>query len=266
MRKIMCMVIAFWTVTASGSHIRGVDMWVSQTDSHTFEYNLRLYSKLSSTSADNPEIILEWGDGNVDTISRTMFTDFIVEDVRESVFIAYHTYTSYGDYTIHPQLTNWEHGILNMGSSESEPLVGEIEVKLWPFIMAGNTFNGWQNAQTFLYTGTGNFAIDLSFNEANGDSVVIVQQPVSQLAVGPQYTYPSGFGCTEYFIGTVYHCDNITIQGDYAVSFKFMEYKDGFFVASQLREFVFRYAPGMGVEEEQESSITLVFPNPVQVS
>jgi Secretion system C-terminal sorting domain len=262
MRKLLLAILIFVSTSGFASHFRGMDMWTNQITTNTITLDVLMYTDLFAGAADSPEIRVDWGDGNIDTIVRDFYIDDPWLEVRESHYGGTHMYLSNGNFTISVEIANWESGILNINSSDLQPFKGQVNVVISPFLGLNN-FNGWVNSQFYLYDSTGNFSFDLSYIESDADSVSIVQQVVSQMSIPSMYQYPTAYGCTEYFVGNIYHCDNITTHGQYAVSFLTKEYRGGLFVASHLREFIFSYLPFVGIEENSKIEQLKFYPNPV---
>jgi hypothetical protein len=265
MKKILLLLTALFLFSASrATHFRGIEMYATHLSGKTYKLYINLYTKASSP-ASTVSIQVGWDDGTADTLqldTASGSTDPIT-DTRTYNLELIHTYSADGFYTPTTTVPNWEASILNITDAVNTPFTGYIEIVVGP-LTGYNHFDGYQYHQTDGVQSGNNYYLDLSWSEPDGDSVVIEQQPASELTLGVNYYYPApSWGGSEYIWDKVYHFDNIATQGYYAVSFRTKEYRVGNLIASQLREFCFIYnATITGVDERNPDQFLEIFPNP----
>jgi gliding motility-associated-like protein len=101
------------------------------------EYEVTILTHTNPFSpADRPEFILEWGDGDIDTIPRTSQTLITVgtEQVYQNLYISQHTYPGPGVYTLQYIDPNRIAGILNINGSVDVPMCVQSQIIVTPFL------------------------------------------------------------------------------------------------------------------------------------
>jgi gliding motility-associated-like protein len=101
---------------ASATHNRAGEITYRQIGQYTFEATLITYTDSRSTSADRPQITLDWGDGKSDNVNRNAQTT-VATFTFKNVYIQRHTYAGPGQYRIKFEDPNRVAGIVNMTNS-----------------------------------------------------------------------------------------------------------------------------------------------------
>lgn len=105
-----------------GSHNRGGEIRYEHLQGATYRIEIHHYTCLNAPS-DRPELVLDLGDGTVDTIPRTSFVDDPAAGccpVRHSFYTTTHDYPNLGVYTIRYDDQNRSAGIVNIPNSVTQ--------------------------------------------------------------------------------------------------------------------------------------------------
>jgi gliding motility-associated-like protein len=143
-RILLIITLLLTSLTVFGTHNRAgyiTYRYIGPASSDTREYEITVTTctKLSSTSADRPELQICWGDSKRDTVPRTSFIDDFTFDVRQNKYVYNHTYASYGSFTIEVYDPNRNADIINIVASINEPFCITTQIILSPFVGPNNS-------------------------------------------------------------------------------------------------------------------------------
>lgn len=110
---LFCLVLA---MPAWATHNRAGEIIVCHVSGYTYQVTIITHTKLSAP-ADRPELPLDWGDGQVDTITRTSIVDDPTRDLRRSEYVATHQYAGPGSFTLEMEDANRNSGVNNIPNS-----------------------------------------------------------------------------------------------------------------------------------------------------
>src|SRR5690606_9367608 len=89
-------------------------------------------TKLSSIAADRPELPLDWGDGTIDTLSRTSTFDSPLQDLRRNEYVGVHQYLGPGVYDLVMEDPNRNGGVVNVPNSIMVPFTIKTQLVIAP--------------------------------------------------------------------------------------------------------------------------------------
>lgn len=108
-----------WSGSALATHNRAGEIIVCHEGGSTYRVTIITHTKLSAP-ADRPELVIDYGDGVVDTIPRTSITDDPFRDLRRSEYLTFHNYPNLGVYTLSFDDQNRNAGVVNVPNSISQ--------------------------------------------------------------------------------------------------------------------------------------------------
>ncbi|MCL2168265.1 MAG: gliding motility-associated C-terminal domain-containing protein [Lentimicrobiaceae bacterium] len=202
----------------------------------TYEFTIITYTYTPST-ADRPEIDVLWGDNTNSTIQR-LSKITVGTDISKNTYIANHTYSSYGIYSVTFEDPNRNAGIINIPNSVNIPFFIETIVVINPFLGSNSSVillnppldNGCVG--TTYYHNVGAY-------DPDGDSLsykLIDCRGLDGLSI-PGYSLPQA---SQYI-----NIDEITgdliwetpvMQGEYNIAIQISEYRNGQFMGSVVRD------------------------------
>jgi len=141
MKKIcFLLVLSFlFALSANATHNRAGFISYTHVSGFTYEVEITIYT-VADSPADRPMLILNWGDGEIDTIPRTNGGGngvLISNGAKENKYIMQHTFPSLGDYVLSMEDPNRNGGIINIPNSVNVPFFIQSELK----ITNSNDFN-----------------------------------------------------------------------------------------------------------------------------
>lgn len=104
------------SIPAWATHNRAGEIIICHLGGFTYQVTIITHTKLSAP-ADRPELPLDWGDGDVDTIARTSIIDDPDRDLRRNEYVATHQYTGPGIFTLQFDDQNRNSGVINVPNS-----------------------------------------------------------------------------------------------------------------------------------------------------
>lgn len=106
----------FLAAHAMATHNRAGEIIVCHVAGATYRVTIITHTKLSAP-ADRPELVLNYGDGETDTIPRTNISDDPSRDLRRSEYTVLHDYPNLGVYTLSFDDPNRNGGVINVPNS-----------------------------------------------------------------------------------------------------------------------------------------------------
>ncbi|MEI6576676.1 MAG: gliding motility-associated C-terminal domain-containing protein [Bacteroidota bacterium] len=138
MRKLFIVFILLgFTLAAMATHQRAGEITFRWKGGLTYEFTILTYTYAPSP-ADRPSLDLNFGDGQIGTISRVEKVD-LPNQIRRNKYIGDHTYSGVGSYIVSLEDPNRNGGILNIPNSVNVPLFIETLLVINPFFTANNS-------------------------------------------------------------------------------------------------------------------------------
>jgi len=237
MRKFVLFFGLFLLCTAAfATHQRAGEITYEWVRGLTYKFTIITYTYTPST-ADRPEIVVFWGDNSRDTIPRLSKTS-VGTDISKNVYVATHTYSSNGIYSVTFEDPNRNSGIINIPNSVNIPFFLETILVINPFLGPNNSVqllnppldNGCKDV--IYYHNVGAY-------DPDGDSLsykLIDCRGLDGLPI-PGYSLPQA---SQYI-----SIDEITgdliwetpmKQGEYNIAILISEYRRGQFMGSVVRD------------------------------
>ena len=227
--------ICLWYV-GFATHQRAGEITYKHVNGLTYEFTIITYTYTPS-SADRPEIDVLWGDNSSSTIPRLSKTS-VGTDISKNVYVARHTYSSSGIYSVTFEDPNRNAGIINIPNSVNIPFFIETIIVINPFL-------GFNNSVQLLNPPLDNGCVDVTYYhnvgayDPDGDSLsykLIDCRGMDGLPI-PGYQWPQH---SQYI-----NIDEITgdliwetpiMQGEYNIAILISEYRNGQFIGSVVRD------------------------------
>ncbi|MFK7950689.1 MAG: T9SS type A sorting domain-containing protein [Saprospiraceae bacterium] len=244
MKNFFLLITFFLSTTSSATHNRAGEITYEQIGALTYQITVTTYTKASSVPADRDSLEVFWGDGTSEYVQRSNGNGILLgNDIKENHYISTHTYSSIGAYTVSMTDPNRNAGILNLNPPNSDqiPFYLEAEIVILP--------TGTNNSPIFLNKPVDMGYIGQKFShcpnhiDTEGDSLVYElvtpKQGINSLALN--YSLPHLIGSQPQ----VYSFDAMTgmytwltpqIAGEYVITIRLKEYRNGVFIGSILRD------------------------------
>ncbi|MCL1850242.1 MAG: gliding motility-associated C-terminal domain-containing protein [Bacteroidetes bacterium] len=237
MRKIILFfgLLLLW-MAGFATHQRAGEITYKHLSGLTYEFTIITYTYTPST-ADRPEIPVHWGDNSIDTIPRLSKTS-VGTDISKNVYVAKHTFSSWGVYSVTFEDPNRNSGIINIPGSINIPFFIET-------ILVINPSLGANNSVQLLNPPLDNGCVGVTYYhnpgayDPDGDSLsykLIDCRGMDGLPI-PGYTLPQA---SQYI-----SIDEITGDlvwetpmglGEYNIAILISEYRKGQFIGSVVRD------------------------------
>ncbi len=181
--------LALWVfslpMAAEATHTLGGEFRYSHLQGLTYTVEFHYWTCLESP-ADRPELIIDFGDGTLDTVPRTSIVDNPTGPgccgVRHSVYASTHTYPGTGIYTLTTEDPYRSGGIVNIPNSNSQPFCVSTKLII--------STAGPNNSMVF---GAGPMALDYIWSTLVHDPMALDPDGDS---LSFEFTTPLGLGCT----------------------------------------------------------------------
>jgi hypothetical protein len=180
MKNLSAFFLFFLCLLSSKSfatHNYAGEIIVEQTGPLTIKATIVTYYPATTTVADRPELFMNWGDGMVNTVTRSNGKGELLDDntTKKNVYTSTHTFTTGGKYTVWMTDPNRTGGILNLNFPQSELVAFVLQTTV---TLVGVTSNQKYNSTPVFK----NFSIYPSYvgkpvvmdnkaTDADGDSV-----------------------------------------------------------------------------------------------
>ena len=229
------------------THNRAGEITYQQIDELTIRATITTYTKTSSQGADRDTVEIFWGDGTSEFVKRTNGNGFPQpNDIKINYYIAEHTYPGRGTYTLAMRDPNRVINILNITNSVNIPFFIQTQ-----FTLLNTQFQGVNNSAVLLQAPI-DFACAGQRFIHNPNAYDIDGDSLSYQLVTP--FQERGGEVPEYFavdqirpvgdnnIATLnpetgdFIWDAPQTQGEYNITIKINEYRDGVFINSIIRD------------------------------
>jgi len=255
------LLIALFSSLSMATHNRAGEITFIQDGQLTFTVQIHTYTKASSAAADRDSLLINWGDGSTEFISRN--TEVLLpNDNKYNVYTAVHTYASIGEYMLSVTDPNRNGGILNVNPPSSDIVPFHIETELK---ILDTQVNGTNHSPVLLQ-----LPIDRAFTglpfvhtpnafDPDGDSLayeLITPLQATALSV-PNYLFPdevepgSNNQISLNAITGELRWESPRRAGEYNIAFRVKEYRNGNLIGSVIRDmqilvsFIFDIPPTM---------------------
>lgn len=207
---------------------------------NTYTISVDLYRSLNG--GDRPEIILDLGDGTIDTVPRTTLQDFDPANdcgpIRLSTYQVVHTYADVGSYTIRFEAGNRGSGVLNIPNSIGQSACIEALLVIDP-VLGPNTSISFDTLQ-FLTRQNWNTLIHApGARDPDGDSLAFELLPPqgTGCVTIPGYLFPEGSSYTWLHPENgVYEWDHPPFSGEWSIAIRGSEYRNGQLIGHVTRD------------------------------
>ena len=122
---------------SSATHNRSGSITYVHLYGNTYEFTVTTCTK-SSSEADRPELEIRYGDGTVDTLSRSSIDAILAYDVQKNIYIGVHTFTGPDSYIIEVEDPNRNSEVLNITNSVDKVFCIQTELIISPFMGSPN--------------------------------------------------------------------------------------------------------------------------------
>jgi len=242
-------------LVALSTHNRGGEITYKHLFGLTYEFTISTCTK-SSSPADRPELEIDFGDGQMDTVPRLSLTPIAGYDAQKNVYVINHTYVGSGTYQICVSDPNRNDGIINVGGSISSDNVAfsiQSQLVISPFIGTANNSVTFADCPCPEYACV-NFAycynpeaIDVDGDSLGYELVVPLDENCSPLFLGVNYTYPNTLGGGTISLNPVsgdFCWNNPGLIGEYNIAIKITEYRHGVAIGYVIRDIQITVIPG----------------------
>ena len=237
MRKFILFfgIILLWNA-GFATHQRAGEITYKHIHNFTYEFTIVTYTYTPSP-ADRPEIEVFWGDNSSTEIQRKSKVS-VGPDISKNTYIATHTYSSQGIYSVTFEDPNRNAGIINIPNSVNIPFFIETKVVI-------NNFLGPNNSVVLLNPPLDNGCVGVTYYhnvsayDPDGDSLsykLIDCRGLDGLSI-PGYVLPqaSEYISIDEFTGELVW-ETPIMQGEYNIAILISEYRKGKFMGSVVRD------------------------------
>jgi gliding motility-associated-like protein len=224
LRALFLLVLFSATTVAWATHNRAGEIIVCYEGGTTYRITIITHTKLSAP-ADRPELVLDYGDGEIDTIPRSSISDDPSRDLRRSEYVVLHNYPNLGEYTLSFDDQNRNGGVVNVPNSIAQSFC--VKTRLVVGAATGNNCS-----VRFLNSPIQDACVNQLWIhnpaafDADGDS--LSYEPAICLGLGCQpiagYSYPTPNYAIDPTTGTI-TWNTPTVGGEYNIAFIVREWR-----------------------------------------
>ena len=230
------------------THNRAGEITYEQIGELTIRATITTYTRTSSFAADRDSLELTWGDGTSEFVLRSNGDGReLPNDIKVNYYIAEHTYPTRGTYKLSVTDPNRIAGILNIDFPNSVNIQFYIETT---FTLLDVRFQGRNNSAVLLQPPIDYACVDEIFThnpnayDPDGDSLSYELIPPKQEdgVDVPNYVLPDLISPGPENIVTLdpitgdFVWDSPKVQGEFNVTFKINEYREGVLINSIIRD------------------------------
>ncbi|MFT5823127.1 MAG: gliding motility-associated-like protein [Crocinitomix sp.] len=213
----------------------------------TYEFTVTTCTKYP-TEADRPELEIRWGDGTVDTLTRTTRDTIGSYFVQKNTYVGQHTFTGPDSYIIEVEDPNRNAGVNNITNSVDKVFCIQTELIISPFIGSPNNSLIIEDCPCPEFACVNQiYCYNVSAYDPDGDSLSYGLVPCRgedclEMSIPAIYRFPQDVagGVMEIDPVTGTMCwDSPGILGEYNIAIKISEYRNGFYVGSVIQDMQF---------------------------
>lgn len=254
LHKYIFIILFFCCINSLYStHNRSGEITYEQIGPLTIRATITTYTKASSTSADRDSLLLNWGDGTSQMVSRSNNNGELIpgEDIKVNYYIAEHTYPGRTTYTLSFEDPNRVNNIVNVNFPNSVDVPFFVSTT---FTLVNTQFNGFNNSVILLQPpidfacANRRFVHNPNAYDIDGDSLSyeLVVPFESENTEVPSYQFPD-----EVTPGPMNQISLDPITGDfiwdspqqvgeYNIAIKINEFRNGILLNSVIRDMQIR--------------------------
>jgi hypothetical protein len=179
MKNLSKLILFFLLVISTklfGSHNFAGEILVEQTGPLTIKATIITYYRAGLSPADRSFLIMNWGDGNSQEVTRSNGLGEVLDDntTKKNVYTQTHTFSNAGKYTVWMTDPNRTGGILNLNFPSSDLMAFHLQTTLTLVVGNNQKYNSTPVFKNFSiersYVGR-SIRVDNKAIDADGDSI-----------------------------------------------------------------------------------------------
>ena len=242
--RLSLLVIALLVAPLSwATHIRGAEIRYSQGSLTTYLITVHFYLDPSSP-ADREEVLVDMGDGVVDTLPRTDIIPIAGGSCETSlnIYVGQHSFPGFGTYVITMRDPNRNSGILNVPNSDEVEICARAVLVIDP-LSGGNSSAVFNAPQTEVDYEFSTLVHQPNATDLDGDSLsfdLITPHGDDCLEI-PGYTFPpdatpgADFAWADPLDGS-FHWHDPQLMGEFVIAIRCREWRNGTMVGEVVRD------------------------------
>lgn len=119
------------------THQKAAELTVEHVSGYTYRAVLVTYT-FTQSPVDRPEIELAWGDGTIELVSRSS-VQYLENDTKMNRYVAEHTYSGPGIYTLYMEDPNRNSGVINVPNSVLTYMYVSTSILISPWLGEGSS-------------------------------------------------------------------------------------------------------------------------------
>lgn len=224
---------------------------------NTYEFTVKTCTKLTA-EADRPELEINYGDGDSDTIPRISQIQDPITDTKENLYRGIHTFSGPGTFTIQVEDPNRNMGIINISNSVEKIFCIQSVLVISPFLSPNNSVQ-FSNCpcpeiacmnQPWVYNLA---AFDTDEDSLSYSLIPCKGENCADFAIPQVYQYPQTVGGGTMSVhpvtGTIVW-DSPAIIGEYNLAILVTEWRNGVRIGSVIVDMQLTVAPCNNVAPE----------------
>lgn len=240
--RIIFVTVSLMVALATEAAYRGAEIRYAPVTgmANTYTISVDLYRSLNGV--DRPEIILDLGDGTIDTVPRTTLQDFDPANdcgpIRLSTYQVAHTYPGAGNYTIRFEAGNRGSGVLNIPNSIGQGACIEALLVIDP-ALGPNASISFDTLQFVTRQNWNTLIHDPGAQDADGDSLAFELLPPMGTGCVPitGYQFPEGANYTWLNPENgIYLWEYPPFSGEWSIALRGSEYRNGQLIGQVTRD------------------------------
>ncbi len=226
------------------THNRSGDITYKYLYGNTYEFTITTCTKLSS-EANRDKLEIHYGDGQTDTLPRTLFYDFSATDTKQNYYTGIHTFTGPGSYLINVEDPNRNSNILNINNSVDKIFCVQTLLIISPFLGKPNNSLQISDCPCPEIACSGKpWVYNMGVYDPDGDSLAYSIIPCKgegclDMPIPGEYQYPDIVGGGVLSIDPVFGTINWVspmIVGEYNLAILIREFRAGFQIGYVIRD------------------------------
>ena len=251
------------------SHFLGAEIRYAPNGTDPFAYTIEvhMFTDLNSAS-DRPYVLVDYGDGVLDTVPRNSISDFLSAEtcgpVRLSKYISIHTYSGYGNYYIRFEDQNRNAGVNNIPNSIAQAACMEALLVIDPALGPNRSIQ-FDTLQFVTRWNWNTLVHHPGAHDADGDSLTF--ELVAPLGFGCMpiinYHFPvaTNFAWLDPSNGT-FLWDYPLSLGEWTLAIRGSEYRNGQLIGQVTRDMTMCVGPFfVGMNEADDQAPFLLYPS-----
>ncbi len=243
-RTVLIVVFLVVAGRVSATHNRSGDITYRYLYGNTYAFTITTCTKLSS-EANRDELEIYWGDGQMDTLPRTLFYDFPATDTKQNYYTGQHTFTGPGTFTIYVQDPNRNANVLNITNSVDKIFCVQTQLVISPFLGTPNNSVRIEDCPCPEIACSGKpWLYNMGAYDPDGDSLTYSLIPCKgenclDMPIPSVYHYPQDVGGGMLSIDPVsgtLNWSSPTLIGEYNLAILVREFRQGIAIGYVIRD------------------------------